>query len=132
MTWHWSRDKLLKLHISTFTRLMVSKLGRVLTSRGRFKTQTRNSWPTSCWTFVQFCYSLSWVVFISFSSFVPSLNILKTLRLKIFSCRVSVLQKIVMKALRRSFFLWKWLTAWQLTIFLKSSTIGIQAFMTFY
>ena len=39
-----------------------------------------------------FYYSLSLIVFISFSSFLPSLNI--TLRLKIFPCQVSMLQKM--------------------------------------
>ena len=42
----WSRDKLMK-YISTFTRIMATKLGRVLTSWKRFRTQTPKLSSTS-------------------------------------------------------------------------------------
>ena len=44
-------DKLKKLYISTFIRLMVSKLGRVLTSGRRFRTKTLKSSPIFCFSF---------------------------------------------------------------------------------
>ena len=40
-----------KIYISTITRLMVSKPGRVLTYGRRFSTQTLNSSPTSCYLY---------------------------------------------------------------------------------
>ena len=42
------RKTIWKMYICTFTRHMATKLGRMLTSKRRFSTQTQKSSPTSC------------------------------------------------------------------------------------
>ena len=53
MSFHsWSQMTFyLRYYISSFTRLMATKLGRVLTSRRRFRMQTPKSPPTVCFPF---------------------------------------------------------------------------------
>ena len=49
ITWpEWCHVTTWKIYFFTFTRLMATKLGKVLTSRRRFSTQTLKSSPTSC------------------------------------------------------------------------------------
>ena len=47
-------DPLKKIYMSTFTRLMATKLGKALTLGRRFSTQTPKSSPTSCFFFISF------------------------------------------------------------------------------
>ena len=53
----WSHVKTWKIYISTITRLLASKLGRVLTYERRFRTQALKSSPTSFFTFIQSRFS---------------------------------------------------------------------------
>ena len=54
------RDKLKKIYISTLASLLTTKLDRVLTSKMRFRTQTRKSSPTSCTKLHCFKIILRW------------------------------------------------------------------------
>ena len=47
-----------QIYISTFSRLMATKLGRVLTSARRFRMWTRKSSPTSCLFLRKMCSCL--------------------------------------------------------------------------
>ena len=55
----WGHVKILKIYIFTYTRRMVIKLVRVLTSGRRFSTQMRKSSPASCFFFSFSLLSLS-------------------------------------------------------------------------
>lgn len=59
-----------KFFISTFIRLMVTKLSRVLTSKRRFSIKTLKSSPSSCWMYdtVDFYTTSTAKVFISQSN----------------------------------------------------------------